>query len=119
MSLTSKIQSALTSAFNSSLADAVKSFELQKKVSVFDETTNKVTDTITSYTSRGIFAGYKINNLNDTHISPNDVKLIVLQHELTVEPSIDDVIIESSNKYLVKNVKKDPVAATWTIQCRQ
>lgn len=119
MSLTSRIQLALSKAFDSSLSDAITSFQLQKKASAFDAETNTVVDTITTYTSRGIFARYKVSNLNDTHIQPNDVKLIILQHELDIEPSVDDIIIEQNNKYLVIRVTKDPVAATWTLQCRQ
>jgi len=119
MSLTVLIQDKVSKAFDTSLADAVNSFILQKKVSTFNSALNTVTDIVTEYTSRGVFARYKITNLNDTHIMPNDVKLIILQNELAITPEVDDIVIQQDKKYLVKHVKQDPIAATWTLQCRQ
>lgn len=119
MSLTAKIQNSLSDAFDTSLADAIKAFTFVSRIQTFDPETNTLVNTDTQLASRGLFSSYKITNLNDTHIQPNDVKLIVLQHELSIVPKVTDRVIQAENVYSIINIKNDPVSATWTLQCRQ
>lgn len=79
-----------------------------------DETETTTTEPIT-YTGRGVFSGYKEEEINGQTILSTDVQLICLQDEVSDTPQEDDVI----DGYVVQIVKKDPVNATYKIQLRK
>ena len=121
MGLHDDITADIKEAFNTDLADAVQPFTgsrtVQGEPSIEDILTNTVgsDSTIINYSGRGVFGSYAEIEVDNESIQMNDVKLIVLQDEVTDTPKLDDVI----NGYQVVAVNQDPVSVTFTIQLRK
>ena len=123
MGLRDDLQSDLAEAFDDELIDAVTAFTGVRTVA--DDTDSGIDDWMNppdtptastlTYTGRGVFTDYSTYELNSDIINVTDVKLIVLQNEITAEPIADDKI----NGYSVVRVSKDPALATFEIQLRQ
>ena len=138
----------LPKAFDNQLRDAVKSFEGSRKGagSTYDPITDTYIDSDKfTYSGRGVFSGYKIEETKDTQIGLNDVKLTCLQIEVTklpiyrfidknrfasryyyiapvggiaTHPKPDDILVQGDNEYRIIDVKRDPTSSIWTIQLR-
>ena len=121
MGLRDEVTADIKDAFDTDLADAVKPFTgirtVQGEPSIEDILTNTVgsNSTIIKYSGRGVFGGYSEFEVDNESIMANDVKLIVLQSEVTDTPKLDDVI----NGYQVVAVNQDPASVTFTIQLRK
>ena len=121
MGLRDDITADIKDAFDTDLADAVKPFTgnrtIQGEPSIEDILTNTVgsNSTIINYSGRGVFSSYAEIEVDNESIQMNDVKLIVLQGEITNIPKLDDVI----NGYQVVAVNQDPASVTFTIQLRK
>lgn len=123
MGLRDDLQADLAEAFNDDLADAVTAFIGTRTVasdtdSGIDDWMNPPGEPSAStltYSGRGVFTDYSTYELNSDIIDVTDVKLIVLQNEITNEPIADDKI----NGYSVVMVNKDPASATFEIQLRR
>lgn len=123
MGLRDELQADLADAFNTDLSDAVTAFTGTRTVA--DDTDSGIDDWMNppdtpsastlTYTGRGVFTDYSTYELDSDIIDVTDVKLIVLQNEITAEPIADDKI----NGYSVIRVSKDPANATYEIQLRQ
>lgn len=116
-----KVQSKVAKAFDTKLADAVRSFSGEREESgeyVPGQGTNPVT---VRYSGRGVFGSFKAEELAP-HIEATDTKLTALQNELTLDsdgspatPQVDDIIAGQT----VKSVRQDPASATWTLALRK
>lgn len=121
MGLHDEITADIKEAFNTDLADAVQPFTgsrtVQGEPSIEDILTNTVgsNSTTINYSGRGVFSSYAEIEVDDESIQMNDVKLIVLQGEITNIPKLDDKI----NGYQVVSVMADPAMVTFTIQLRK
>lgn len=123
MGLRDDLQADLAEAFDDELSDAVTAFTGTRTVA--SDTDTGVDDWMNppdtpsastlTYTGRGVFTDYSTYELNSDIINVTDVKLIVLQNEITAEPIADDKI----NGYSVVRVNRDPALATYEIQLRQ
>lgn len=123
MGLRDELQADLADAFNTDLSDAVTAFTGTRTVA--DDTDSGIDDWMNppdtpsastlTYSGRGVFTDYSKYELDSDIIDVTDVKLIVLQNEITAEPIADDKI----NGYSVIRVSKDPANATYEIQLRQ
>lgn len=123
MGLRDELQADLADAFNTDLSDAVTAFTGTRTVA--DDTDSGIDDWMNppdtpsastlTYSGRGVFTDYSTYELDSDIIDVTDVKLIVLQNEITAEPIADDKI----NGYSVIRVSKDPANATYEIQLRQ
>ena len=123
MGLRDELQADLAEAFDDDLADAVTAFTGTRTVA--DDTDSGIDDWMNppdtptastlTYSGRGVFTDYSTYELNSDIINVTDVKLIVLQNEITAEPIADDKI----NGYSVVRVNRDPALATYEIQLRQ
>lgn len=123
MGLRDELQADLADAFNTDLSDAVTAFTGTRTVA--DDTDSGIDDwmnppdtpsaSTSTYSGRGVFTDYSTYELDSDIIDVTDVKLIVLQNEITAEPIADDKI----NGYSVIRVSKDPANATYEIQLRQ
>lgn len=123
MGLRDDLQADLAEAFDDELSDAVTAFVGTRTVA--DDTDSDIDDWMNppdtptastlTYTGRGVFTDYSTYELDSDIINVTDVKLIVLQNEITAEPIADDKI----NSYSVVRVSKDPALATFEIQLRQ
>lgn len=123
MGLRDDLQADLAEAFDDDLADAVTAFIGTRTVASDTDTgiddwmnpPDAPSSSTLTYTGRGVFTDYSTYELNSDIINVTDVKLIVLQNEITAEPIADDKI----NSYSVVRVSKDPASATYEIQLRQ
>ena len=121
MGLHDDITADIKEAFNTDLADAVQPFTgsrtVQGEPSIEDILTNTVgsNSTIINYSGRGVFSSYAEIEVDNESIQMNDVKLIVLQDEVTDTPKLDDVI----NGYQVVAVNQDPSSTIWNLQLRK
>lgn len=116
MSLKAEIQADIAEAFDSDLADAVTDFTGTREVpGGYDPVSGTNTSTTETYTGRGVFGGYSVQEIDGQHILAADTKLTALQNEVTDTPAIGDDI----SGLRVLNVGKDPAGATWTIQLRK
>ena len=121
MGLHNDITADIKDAFDTDLADAVKPFTgirtVQGEPSIEDILTNTVgsNSTIINYSGRGVFSSYKEIEVDNDSIKMNDVKLIVLQSEISKTPHLDDVI----NGYSVISILSDPADVTFIIQLRK
>lgn len=123
MGLRDELQADLAEAFDDDLSDAVTAFTGTRTVA--DDTDSGIDDWMNppdtpsastlAYSGRGVFTDYSTYELDSDIIDVTDVKLIVLQNEITAEPIADDKI----NGYSVIRVSKDPANATYEIQLRQ
>lgn len=123
MGLRDDLQADLAEAFDDELSDAVTAFTGTRTVA--DDTDSGIDDWMNppdtptastlTYTGRGVLTDYSTYELNSDIINVTDVKLIVLQNEITAEPIADDKI----NGYSVVRVNRDPALATYEIQLRQ
>lgn len=121
MGLTSDAQSALSEAFDSDLADAVRSFTLtQYTKGTYDTDTGDPAATSTTYNSRGVFDSYTQPEILNSEVEPTDVKLIVLQNELGTTPAIANQVqnLSTLKLFRVVNVAKDPANVAWELQIR-
>ncbi|USZ48131.1 glutamate 5-kinase [Halomonas sp. DN3] len=117
MGIREKVQAKVGKAFDTKLADAVTTFTGSRTVvsGEFDPIEGTYPETTATYSGRGVFGGYSIQEVDDQHIRRTDVKLTALQNEVSDTPTIDDTI----DGMLVVNVGQDPAKATWTIQLRR
>ena len=119
MGLQFDIQSSVGLAFDTSLSDAVNVLSIERINTVFDPATNTTVKTTEVYETRGVLAGYSNEELVDTNIQPTDLKAIILQNDVGIEPKLKDYMINGSERYEVVRVSKDPADCIWKIQCRK
>lgn len=119
MGLTADAQAAIKEAFDTSLADAVKSCIYRRLESTFDPATNTTTDTATDYNTRGVFGGFKDSLVKDESVLDTKVRVLILQSELDVNPAQDDLLIVENKVYTIEIVMEDEADVTWILKCRQ
>jgi|GEM_PF-3368827 len=71
-----------------------------------------------SSAAKGMVEEYKAYERAQANIPSTDVKLIILQKDVTVTPTLDSVITIRSQTYSVQAIDQDPAQASWTIQGR-
>lgn len=122
MGLTTDIQTDIALAFDTDLADAVSNLVLEhneKSTGSYSISDGSYTGSLTEATSRGVFGSYEQSELYNSAIEPTDVKLIILQNEISIEPKNKDTIIkENSKSFRVIAVGMDPAKATYVLQVR-
>ena len=115
MGMREEIQADLKEAFDTDLADAVKSFTGSRTVDlIYDPVTDTRMTDAESYTGHGVFGNFSKSEIDGLNILITDVRLLCLQSEVTDTPQNDDVI---NGMRLIK-VGKDPTDATWVLQLR-
>lgn len=115
MGLRDEISADIAEAFDNDLADAITEFiGIRKADGDYNPSTGKVENNSITYTGRGVFSSYKLENIDSTLIQTKDKKLTVLQAEITLEPKVDDVI----NGLKVIAITTDPADVSYTIQLR-
>ena len=122
-----KVQSKLSAAYNSKLADAVRSFSgSRESEGEYDPVTGTTPSEAVTYQGRGVFGSFSVEEVDDSHILVTDTKLSgVLQNELVnmvygkpegpITPAVGDTV----DGYEVINVSEDPASSTWTLQLRK
>lgn len=121
MGLLADIQTDVAAAFDGDLADAVKSFIIERGIEEgYDTSTGNVSGTPDSDSSRGVFISYTIEEIQRLGVSPKDVMVIILQSEITMEVTDGCIITrsEDNQKFRVKSVEEDPAKAIYIAHCR-
>lgn len=115
MGLRDDLQADLAEAFDGDLADAVTSFTASHPgTPAYDPGTGGVTATPIAYSGRGVFAGYRLDQVDGTLILATDKRLTTLQNEVTRAPEVGDTIAGMT----VVRIEADPASATWRVQLR-
>ncbi|WKN20812.1 hypothetical protein [Azotobacter vinelandii] len=115
MGLRDDLQADLAEAFDGDLADAVAEFTAEHPgPAAYDPATGTMTSTVIAYSGRGVFAGYRLDQIDGTLILATDKRLTALQNEVTRAPVVGDTIAGMA----VVRVEADPAAATWRLQLR-
>lgn len=140
MGLRNEIQADIAEAFNDDLADAVGPFTLKQIVEgEYDPATGTAAKTEINHSGRGVFGRYRQDEIDGQHIVSTDIKLTVLQNELTDGsgkqsiPEIGFVLKRGDrnswffyffkysqfDEFRVLNVGQDPAGSCWFVQLRK
>lgn len=115
MGLRDELTADLAEAFDTDLADAVKSFTASHAgPNAYDPATGTMVPTLIAYSGRGVFADYAIERVDGSLILATDKELTALQAEVTRAPEVGDTIADMQ----AVRVGADPAAVTWSVQLR-
>ncbi len=110
------IDAKLAKAFDGPLARAVKPFTGTREVAgSYDPVTGTTGTTTETYSGRGVFDGYSVQEVDGTIILATDTKLIALQAETTDTPQEGDII----EGMKVERIEKDAANVTWSLTLRK
>lgn len=112
----------LAAAFDGPLARAVQAFSGSREVAgEYDPETGTSTTTVT-YSGRGVFYDYSVQEVDGNIILATDTKLIALQQEVTLDsdgspatPQEGDAI----DGMEVVRIKKDAAGVVWELTLRR
>lgn len=115
MGLRDELSADIAAAFDTDLADAVRPFEASHPgESAYDPATGTMAPAEQPYSGRGVFSGYRLDQIDGTLIQATDQQLIALQTEVTQAPVVGDTLAGM----IAVRVEADPVGATWRVQLR-
>ena len=116
MGLREDIQADMAEAFDTDLADAVRTFTGGITLpGTVDPVTEEVTgEVMIEYTGRGVFDAYEVRLVDGINIKSTDQLLIALTNEVTGTPQVGHKINGSE----VLSVTMDPAEAHYEIQLR-
>lgn len=116
MGLREDIQADMAEAFDTDLADAVRTFTGGITLpGTWDPVTEESTgEVVIAYSGRGVFDSYEVRLVDGINIKSTDQLLIALTNEVTGAPQVGHKI----NGFDVLNVQQDPADAHWEIQLR-
>lgn len=116
MGLRDDLSRDIAEAFDTDLSDAVRAFTASHAdEAVYDPATGEMTATDLPYTGRGVFSGYRLDQIDGTLIQATDLQLLALQTEVTRAPVVGDAL----DGMQVVRVEQDPAGATWSVQLRK
>lgn len=115
------LNKVLPEAFDKELADAVHQFT-GKRVnveSIFDPVQDKyVAGSDLLYSGRGTVRDYNDFEIQSTQVDITDLRLSVLQSEVTAEPRVDDIIHIQGQDRRVMRVSPSSTNLKWVLQLR-
>ncbi len=118
MGLAEDIQNDLTEAFNDDLADAYKTFIAERNISsTYDTSLGQIVNSVDSKTFKGVVLKDKIGSVLDEEESIFDLRLLVLDIDKPFDFELEQKITFNSTDYKIVGIIKDPVIATWTLDC--
>lgn len=116
MGLRDDLSRDIAEAFDTDLSDAVRAFTASHAGdAAYDPVTGSVTPSDVPYTGRGVFSGYRLDQIDGTLIQATDLQLLALQTEVTRAPVVGDAL----DGMQVVRVEQDPSGATWAVQLRK
>lgn len=119
MGLSTELATALSTAFATDLADAVKTFTyVQVSQSAYNPVTG-VVESAKSFSSKGIFDAAERKAF--PNVSSDDITstLIVLAEDMPIEPNLDDLVVANSKTYGISGVTTDPVDAVYMLALKR
>lgn len=94
-----------------------------KGVVTYNTSTGVVNAQDSGYLISAIFSNYKNSQVDGKKILNTDVRMLLPQNDLPIEPAAHDFIIRleanASIKYEALSIEKDPAGALWMIQLRK
>jgi len=122
MGLQTDIQTKISAAFDGVLADAVTSVTFYDETPVYDPSTGIVSENVTEYPTRGVLDQYSMREIENSGglITNKDNKILVMTNEIEVSPQVGwkMKIAGDDTEFIVRDLRVDPVGATFTIQVR-
>jgi hypothetical protein len=119
MGLKEAFQKAAITAFNAAGNVKVSAVYSRNPDPTYNTSTGVVTEDPTEYSVNAIRDEYKFDDVDGVNIKPEDIKLLILNSELSIIPKEKDFITISSTRWNVVNWNIDPADAVWTIQVRK
>ena len=122
MGLRSEIQQDIAAAFNTDLADAVKTLVLiDRKGGVYNPSTGDFNGSETRTLTRGTVSPFTSLEVlySGGAIDINDSKILILANEVSITPTTDHVVEVNGEEYRVLKVKIDPADVAWVLHTRK
>lgn len=118
MGLAEDIQNDLLEAFNGDLSDAYKMFTVEKITSsTYDPNTGQTINAVETGSAKGVILKDKSGSVLDEEESISDLRLLILDVDKPFDFELEQKIIYNSTEYKIIGIIKDPVIATWTLDC--
>ena len=108
MGLREDIQLAVLEAFDGDLSDVVTVFDLVKITQgAYNPVLGERVETETKTFTKGVFASFGTNEIDETNIKSTDEKIIVNGKNLSIDPDPDDrVQLANGSEFIVITVRK-------------
>lgn len=120
MGLYSELQEDLVEAFDDDLSDAVATLTVTIITQgAYDPATGDTPSTPVDYTMRCIVIKDVVGEEPDEPDSTDNVQLLVLDSEKTVDFKTDMKVNVRDSDYEIAGIKVDPVSATHILKCRK
>lgn len=122
MGLRDDIQTDIAEAFDTDLADAVKSLVLiDRKGGAYNPYTGDIADAETRTATRGTVSSYTAleTMYSGGAIDINDSKILILANEVSVVPITDNFVEVTGEEYRILGVKVDPADAAYILHTRK
>ena len=118
MGLKSAIQAAAKTA-KTATADLWTSIVFKSVAPAsYDTATGAVTSLSSSTTVQTLLDRYSEKQVDGVHIMTSDIKVTILQADLSDTPDVNDIITIDSKDWGIVSIKQDAANATWEIQAR-
>lgn len=123
MGLRDTVQSRVAAAFDTTLADAVRTVTIYATPdSTYDPATGLVATRNDSYPSRGVITPYSSREtaLSNGAITNKDLEVIILTNEVAIvpKPGMTIAIEGESEIYSIEESGLDPAQASYTLKVR-
>jgi hypothetical protein len=104
------LQAIFGQAFGPRLLDATL-----HKVTLTDDGTGGFSSASLPYPVKGMIDDYSDYTRAQLGVPQTDVRLIVMQYGVPVEPQLQDELTIRDRRYALSRIKADPANATWTM----
>lgn len=126
MGIRNELQAEVAAAFDSDLSDAVNEFTGSYTIrGAWDPVTETGSETVVTYSGRGVLARYKLRRIDGVNILHGDLKLTALVNEVSDKPAVGhfitapDPITKEVQRYEVITAAADSAGAAYSIQLRR
>ena len=103
---------------NESIGPLLLDASITRKNRVHNKTTDEVTNTDVTYTTKGFVDEYSNYERENSTIETGDRKIFLLAEDLGTTPKVGDEVTIEGETFRAIDVKPDPAKATYTIQGR-
>lgn len=126
MGIRDELQAEVGAAFDTDLQDAVNSFTGSYTIrGAWDPVTETGSETVVTYSGRGVLARYKLRRIDGVNILRGDLKLTALVNEVTDKPMVEHIITAPDpisgelQRYEVITAATDSAGVAYSIQLRR
>lgn len=88
----------------------------QRNAGTFDVTQNKYTGVTTQDTAcRGIHEKWTVKHYMAGLVKTGTFLYLIMQKDLTVTPTMDDILVTPDGQFTIISAEQDPANATWEV----